>query len=107
MAIDWGKFTKKPPEKPPEKPKAEPKMVTHKFDSALGWCPECSKIEARDFGDIMKRLPDVRKFIDEQLKDYAYECATCHLPLAKNAEDAKALNGCPWCRGQKAVKRGK
>ena len=106
--IDWNKFTEKPAEKPKETHKTEaPKLEVHKFESALGWCPTCSKIEARNLDDFLKRLPDVRKYIDEQLKDYAYECATCHLPLAKSAEDAKSLEGCPWCGGQKAVKRAK
>lgn len=79
--------------------------IYHRFESAIGYCPECKTVESKNLDDFLKHLKDARKLIDEHRKNYKYLCSDCGFPLAPDSETARAMNGCPWCGSDKAVDR--
>jgi rubrerythrin len=86
----------------PEAPKLE--RPVHRFETAIGFCPTCNRIEAREPEKLMARIPEIKKFLIDQ--GYVYACDHCNMPLAKTPEEAKALPPtCPWCGIGKYLKR--
>ena len=87
----------------PEKPK--PKEETHRFETGIGFCPTCEKIETREPDKLEKHLPKIRDYLRGQTKDRNYVCETCGYGLGNSAEEVSAIDNCPWCNSSKAIKR--
>jgi hypothetical protein len=100
------------PEKPkPEKPAEKPK---HRYEWAIGFCPECGDIVTRpesDPGVALRNLAKVREFYVKHFADSPFECRTCHAPLPlppdSTKEDLEKIEGCPFCGSTEARVREK
>jgi len=89
----------------PEAPKPPEKSPVHRLAWAVGYCPECNGIRARnpEKVDLVELLRYIREEISKRGK---FECADCHNPLPiSSREEAERLDKCPWCGGTKAHPR--
>ncbi|MEM1519618.1 MAG: hypothetical protein QXF78_05270 [Pyrobaculum sp.] len=94
------------PEKPKPKNEEKTKEEIHRFEWAVGYCPTCKDIRARNTEAVINNILRVRQWYEEQLRDAKYKCKTCGVPIpAKSDEELRSIESCPFCGGKSVVRK--
>lgn len=112
MVKEIGELWSKP--KAPEVKTPEPRREPHRFEFAVGWCPECKSYEFRPGFEQFPvlKLPELRRAIVDRLRGHnlirtegkSYVCRDCGTELADTPEEVrKTIESCPSCGSTQAV----